>query len=129
MHFFSPPCVTCPAHLFRIFVHTEHEALHHAVFSIFCHFLPLSPKYRILLITLFFNMLSLCTLLNVRDQVSHPRKTTQWDCACLFIELVPNPVTKHESKREVSHKQCNSVHVLKNHACIKVINSFFFSFR
>jgi len=67
----------------------------------------------------------------MRDQVSHPCKTTQWDCACVFTKLdVPNPVTKqNESKREVSHKQCNSVHVLKNDACIKVINSFFLIFQ
>lgn len=74
-------------------------------------------------------MLSLCTLLNVRDQVSQPCKTTQWDCACLFTKLdVPNPVTKqNESKREVSHKQCDSVHVLKNHTCIKVITFSYLS--
>jgi hypothetical protein len=50
----------------------------------------------------------------VTDQVSQPFKTTQWSCACLFINLdVPNPVTKqNESKRKVSLKQCSSVHVL-----------------
>jgi hypothetical protein len=39
-----------------------------------CYFFPLGPN--ILLSTLFPNTLSLCSSLNVRDQVSHPYKTT-----------------------------------------------------
>jgi hypothetical protein len=39
-----------------------------------CYFIPLQAN--ILLRTLFSNTLSLCSFLNVRDQVSHPYKTT-----------------------------------------------------
>jgi hypothetical protein len=39
-----------------------------------CHFIPLRPN--ILLNTLFSNTLNLCSSLNVRDQVSHPYKTS-----------------------------------------------------
>jgi hypothetical protein len=38
------------------------------------HFIPFGPN--ILLSTLFSNTLSLCSSLNVRDQVSHPYRTT-----------------------------------------------------
>jgi hypothetical protein len=53
---------------------TDHEALRYAVFSI----LVTSSLFgsNILLSTLFSNTISLCPSLNVRDQVSHPYKTT-----------------------------------------------------
>jgi hypothetical protein len=52
---------------------TNHEAPHYAIFSI----LPSPhPSPNILLSTLSSNTLSLCSSLNVRDQVSHPYRTT-----------------------------------------------------
>jgi hypothetical protein len=39
------------------------------------HFISLRSKYLILN-TLFSNTLSLCSFLNIRDQVSHPYRTT-----------------------------------------------------
>jgi hypothetical protein len=53
-----------------------------------CYLVPLGPK-NILLNTLFSNTLSLCTSLNVRDQVSHPYKTTG-TIIVLYILLTEN---------------------------------------
>jgi hypothetical protein len=51
---------------------TGYEAPHYAIFSTL---LSLHPS-SILLSTLFSNTLSLCSSFNVRDQVSHPYRTT-----------------------------------------------------
>jgi hypothetical protein len=51
---------------------TSYEAPHYAVFSI----LPPLPGPNILLSTLFSDTLNMCPSLGVRDEVSHPYKTT-----------------------------------------------------
>jgi hypothetical protein len=52
-------------------------------FSLFsCHFISLRSK--ILLSTLFSNTLSLCSSLNVREQISHPYKVNVKLQFCVF---------------------------------------------
>jgi hypothetical protein len=60
-----------------------------------CHFILFGPN--ILLSTLFSNTLSLCSSLNVRDQVSHPYRTIQQyakiklrgcDCIHIFVKII-----------------------------------------
>ena len=78
----SPILVTCPTHL------VLHDVINWIIFgkeyrslcSLLCSFLH-SPVTLFLLgpnifSTLFSNILSLCSSLNVSDQVSHPYKTT-----------------------------------------------------
>jgi hypothetical protein len=48
---------------------------------------------NILLRTLFLNTLSLCSSLSVRDQVSHPYKTTAELWFCIFLD------SRREDKR------------------------------
>jgi hypothetical protein len=48
-----------------------------------CHFLPLGPFT--VLSTLFSNTLKLCSSLSLRDQISHPHKTT--DKIVIFFTL------------------------------------------
>ena len=78
-----PICAACPAHLIlldfitRTILGEEYSSLS----SSLCNFphSPVTPSHldpNILLNTLFSNTLSLCSSLNVSDQVSHPYKTT-----------------------------------------------------
>jgi hypothetical protein len=75
--FLSPIRSTCLAQLILLNLiiliylakSTNHAAPHNAVFSTLFHFIPLGPN--IILSTLFSSTLSLCSSLNVMDQVSH----------------------------------------------------------
>jgi len=65
---------TCPAHLILLVKLSSYEVLiiHSSPTS--RHFLPLSSEYSPH--TLFTNTLNPCPFLSVRDQVSHPYKST-----------------------------------------------------
>jgi hypothetical protein len=58
-----------------------------------CYFIPLRSKFS--LITLFLNTLSLCSSLNVGNQVLHPYKTT-----CRIMVLYVLTFTFLNSRRE-----------------------------
>ena len=71
----SPILATCPAHLITLDKSTDHNATRYVVFSTSPFALSqLGPN--IFLITLFSNIISLCSSLSVTDQVAHPYKTT-----------------------------------------------------
>ena len=82
MHTSPSICATCPAHLiFDFITRTILGEQYRTLNSSLCNFLhsPVTPSLlgpNILLNTLFSNTLSLCSSLNVSDQVSHPYKTT-----------------------------------------------------
>ena len=78
----SPMCATCPAHLIlNLITRTILGEENRSLSSSLCSFLhsPVTLSHldpNILSSTLFSNTLSLCSILNVSDQVSHPYKTT-----------------------------------------------------
>ena len=79
----SPIRATCPAHLILLDLITQivFGGEQRTLSSSLCSFLQspvILPQLgpNILLSTLFSNSLSLCSSLNVSDQVSHPYKTT-----------------------------------------------------
>jgi len=79
----SPICAICPVHLILLdfITRTTLGEEYRSLSSSLCSFLksPVTSSLidqNILLNTLFLNTLSLRSSLNVRDQVSHPYKTT-----------------------------------------------------
>jgi hypothetical protein len=100
----SPMHATCPVHLILLAVITLiilDEEYKPCNFSL-CSFLqpPVTSSIlgpNILLSTLFSNTLNLCSSVNVRDQVSHPYKTTEREsvracararaCVCVYIYI------------------------------------------
>jgi hypothetical protein len=81
--------------------------------SSLCNFLysPVTSSLldpNILLITLFSNTLILCSFLNVRDQVSHPYKTTGRIMVFIFKHLhswTEGGKTKHSESNGSKHSQ------------------------
>ena len=101
----SPICAICPAHLipFDFITGTILGEQYRSLSSSLCSFLHsliassfLDPN--ILLNTLFSNTLSLCSSLNVSDQVSHPYKT-KVKIIVLYILIFTFLVSKLEDKR------------------------------
>jgi hypothetical protein len=80
MFFFFPVHATYPTHTLHNLISqylvrsTNQEAPHYAIFSVSRYFLSLRPKYSSE--TLFSNIFMLCSSLHLREEVSHPYKTT-----------------------------------------------------
>jgi len=102
---FSPIRATCPANLIlldfiiRRILGEDYRSLGSSLCS-FLHSLVTSSFLdpNILLNTLFSNTLSLCSFHNVRDQVSHPHKTTN-KITVLYISIFKSLDSKLEDKR------------------------------
>jgi len=117
MPLLSPICALCPAHLIllnfitRTIMGEEHRSLS----SSLCSFLhsPITSSLlgpNILLNTLFSNTLSLCSSLNVKDQVSHPYKT-RGKIIVLYISIFKFLDSKLEGKRFCTEWQSNECEV------------------
>jgi len=105
----SPIRVTCPAHHFLLYLITpkifgdQYRKLSSSL-CILLHFIvtssPLGPN--IFLSTLFSNTLSLCFSLNVKDQASHPYKTTRKISVLyilIFIFFIANRKPKYSAPK------------------------------
>jgi hypothetical protein len=75
---------------------TNYEAPHYAVFSNLLSLHPSSVQIRIFLSTLFSNTLSQCTSPNVRDQDSHPYRTT----GKVLVSYILIFVFRHHMRRQ-----------------------------
>jgi len=107
---------------------TDHAAPHYAVFfqsTVNSSFL--GPN--ILLSTLFSNTVSLCSPLNMRDQVSHPYKTAGNTIVLYFIPQVfwiANWKTKYSGLNSNRHSLC-SIFSWFLHECNVGLQGFFFT--
>jgi hypothetical protein len=88
-------CATHPAHLilFDLINLIKFYEEYKLSSSILCNFLHLPIAFTFLrpnipFSTLFSNTLNLCSSLSVRDQVSHPHKTSQTAVFCILIFTV-----------------------------------------
>ena len=113
----SPIRATCPAHLIlldfitRTILGEQYRSLSYSLCS--CLHSPVTSSLlgpNILLNTLFSNTLSLCSSLNVKDQVSHPYKT-RGKIIVLYISIFKFLDSKLEGKRFCTEWQSNECEV------------------
>ena len=93
--------------------------------SSLCNFLhsPVTPSLlgpNILLNTLFSNTLSLCSSLNVSDQVSHPYKTTVYSFKCPKNTNTDTCLVPVEAFWEHNAWQCRRDEAVISCACLKL---------
>jgi hypothetical protein len=73
-----------------------------------CHFIPLRSKYSLQQSVLKYLQSTLCSSLNVRDQVSHPYKTTEKIIGYLLLHVHPllgNGLVNKFPRRQILGKQ------------------------